>query len=131
MRIRIMQRPTVRFSRPRRAVPAGANDPTGSVLFRHIDWRDFPPNLIIDHSPPHREYLPEAADRPHGIRAAGLNGADIDSGNNIAYTCTGLQAAQCASALPGRLQRPGWTASTWPGSSSTTSIMFRRSWDVI
>jgi hypothetical protein len=46
------------------AVPAEANDPPGGgVLLRHMDRRDLPPNLIIDLSPPSREWLTDAADR--------------------------------------------------------------------
>jgi hypothetical protein len=53
-----------------------------------MDPRDRPPNLIIDDSPPSREWLSIAADRAVPPVGLGLDAGswvrDIDSGNNIA-----------------------------------------------
>jgi hypothetical protein len=55
------------------AVPIGTNDAHGGgILLRHMDGRDRPPNLIIETSPPLREWLTAAA------------AGSIDSGKNIA-----------------------------------------------
>ena len=55
------------------AVPIGTNEPHGGgILLRHMDRKDLPRNLIIETSPPLREWLTEGVARR------------IDSGENIA-----------------------------------------------
>ena len=55
------------------AIPIGTNDAhDGGVLLWHMDKKDLPPNLIIERSPPSREWL-----MPSDARTS-------DSGRNIA-----------------------------------------------